>query len=88
MAHVMTYDEIVDAAKNDKPIYEELRGPHVKELKFNGIEFSRDAYEYLLLDECDEEECMDYNWNYRCWNEPPTEEEMVNTPWKADPYAE
>ena len=31
---------------------------------------------------------MDYNWNYRCWNEPPTEEEMVNTPWKADPYAE
>lgn len=88
MAHVMTYDEVVAAARNDRPIYEELRRPHVRKLMFDGVDFSADFHDYLLLEECDEEGCPDYNWNYRCWDEPPTEEEMLNTPWKQNPYTE
>lgn len=86
MAHVMTYDEIVAAARNARPIYEELRRPHVGKLIFDGVDFSADVHHYLMLDECDEEECLDYNWNYRCWDDVPTKEEMLNTPWKPDPY--
>jgi len=86
MAHVMTYDEIAEAARNGKPIYEELRRPFVREMKFTGVDFACAFRDYITLSECDEEECLSYNWNYRCWDEMPTEEELLNTPWKANPY--
>ena len=86
MAHIMTYEELRSVPLRHT-VYEEIK--HVKykvyPLKYNGIDFT-DGVHYLLMCECNEEECMDYNWNYRVWNEMPTIEEMNNTPWKDDPY--
>ena len=86
-AHVMDYNEILKVANNGGSIYEERRGhPGITELTFDGTDFSNDSGAYLMLMECDEEDCMDYNWNYRVWNEIPTNEQMMNTPWKSNPY--
>ena len=88
MAHVMTYPEIIEASKNHSIIYEELKGrSRVRPLKFNGVDFAGTEDDcYLLLIECDEDECADYNWHYRCWNEMPSDELRANTAWKENPY--
>ena len=93
MAHIMTYSEISKVPQG-QAIYEEIR--HIKyrvhKLIFNGVDFTDTGADYirsghyLCLCECDEEDCPDYNWNYRVWNEMPTKEEMDNAPWKSDPY--
>lgn len=87
MAHIMNYEELRQIRKGEA-IFEQLKnpsiGPIVYPLYFDGTDFINGT-KYLLLCECDEEECMDYNWCYRCWNELPTLEEM-NTPWKDNPY--
>ena len=89
--HVMDYPEIVKAAKSGQIIYEELKGQNqIRPLRFDGIDFinvRKGTPCYLLLMECDDEYCMDYNWNYRCWNEEPSLELMKSTPWKDNPYA-
>ena len=88
MAHVMDYSEICDAAKQDKIIYEESRTLGiVRHLRFDGVDFVGVKHKcYLLLMECDEADCPDYNLFYRCWDEEPSEELMNNTPWKENPY--
>lgn len=89
MPHVMTYEEIVAASKSGKIIYEEVRlKDWVRPLKFNGVDFVgvKDKHCYLMLMECDEEECMDYNLYYRCWDQKPSDELRKNTPWKENPY--
>lgn len=89
MAHVLTYPEIVEASKNNSIIYEEVRlTDRIRPMKFDGVDFvsTESKKHYLLLMECDEEECMDYNYYYRCWNEKPTDEERDKTPWKGNPY--
>ena len=88
MAHVMDYSEICDAAKQDKIIYEESRTLGiVRPLRFDGVDFVGVKHKcYLLLMECDEADCSDYNLFYRCWDEEPSEELMNNTPWKENPY--
>lgn len=90
MAHVMNYAEIEEAANTEAIIYEEIRVTGiVRPLKFDGVDFVGVKHKcYLLLMECDEETCPDYNLFYRCWNEEPTEEEMRSTPWKESPYGE
>lgn len=93
MAHVMTYEELCKVKKG-KPVYEEIRAikHRIHRLIFNGVDFTDEgksfkvSWHYLCLCECDEENCPDYNWNYRVWNKMPTEKEMDNTPWKEDPY--
>ena len=96
MAHIMTYEELCKLKRGDS-VYEEFkesRNSKIIELQFNGLDLStnglewRDADHYLLLSECDEEDCPDYNWHYRVWNEMPAEEEINKTPWKDDPYKE
>jgi hypothetical protein len=86
MAHVMTYDEL-KKVKQRELVFEETRHVkhHVRTLYFNGMDFT-DGKHFLFLSECNEKECPNYNWNYRVWNEMPTEKEMDNTPWKEDPY--
>lgn len=88
MAHVLNYSEICDAANNDKVIYEESRTLGiVRPLKFDGVDFKGVKHDcYLLLIECDEEQCEDYNLFYRCWDEEPSQELMDSTPWKENPY--
>ena len=88
MAHVMNYSEICEAAKNNKIIYEENHTLGlVRPMRFDGVDFvGVNHHHYLLLLECDEEDCPDYNLFYRCWDEEPTEEQMKNTPWKENPY--
>ena len=85
MAHVMNYEELKKVEVKHL-IFEEVR--HIKHkiytLVYNGLDFT-DGKHYLLKEECDED-CPDYNWNYRVWNEMPTIAEMDNTPWKEDPY--
>lgn len=93
MAHVMTYKEIIKVQKGQS-VFEELH--HIKykihKLIFNGVDFTDTGdnfmrcSHYLCVQECDEDECPDYNWNYRVWDEMPTQEEMDNVPWKDDPY--
>ena len=87
MAHVMNYSEILKAANEGKIIYEEVRTTGiVRPLKFDGVDFIGVKHScYLLLDECDEDRCPDYNLFYRCWDEEPSEELMNNTPWKENP---
>ena len=95
MAHIMAYKELCDLPLWSK-VYEEFEDKtkykEPIELINNGIDLTTDgkpwdeAKHYLLFAECNEEECPDYNWNYRVWNEMPTEEEM-KTPWKENPYA-
>lgn len=89
MPRVMTYQEIVAASRNGSIIYEELNGKQrIRPMKFDGVDFVdiEDKKHYLLLMECDEEECWDYNLYYRCWNGMPTDEERKKAPWKEDPY--
>ena len=88
MAHVMNYSEILKAANEGKIIYEEVRTTGiVRPLKFDGVDFIGVKHScYLLLDECDEDHCPDYNLFYRCWDEEPSEELINNTPWKENPY--
>ena len=90
MAHVLNYEEIRNRATDGGCVYEELKHPSAKrdailKLDWDGIDFSCGSF-YLMLMECDEEDCMDYNWNYRCWDEMPTPEEMAAAPWKGNPY--
>jgi hypothetical protein len=84
----MTYEEL-RKVPICKPVYEEIKAVNkVYKLTYDGIDFVDDPTNikhFLMLCECDEEECLDYNWNYRVWNEMPTEEEQ-KTPWKDDPY--
>ena len=89
-AHVMNYDEIVKAAENKNVVWEELRSDEkIRPLCFNGTDFVGLSYEYyLLLCECDEEICEDYNWNYRLWNNLPSSLQRKETKWKEDPYVE
>lgn len=88
MTHVMNYEEIKEAAKKRNIIWEELRGREkLRPMAFNGTDFVGLSEEYyLLLCECDEEDCPDYNWNYRIWNNMPTTLERKNAKWKEDPY--
>lgn len=85
LPHVMKYEEILEAARNHKPIWEESRNPEykIRKLIFDGSGFiSKREGTYLLLMECDEEVCEDYNFYYRCWNKRPSVEFMKNIPWK------
>ena len=86
MAHVMTYKEL-KRVQPKQLVFEEVRHFKYKiyTLYFNGLDFTNGKH-YLLMEECDEDMCPDYNWNYRVWDEMPTEKEMDNTPWKEDPY--
>ena len=92
MAHVMNYQELKLVMMGDQ-VYEEIKDGTIYPLVFNGKDFTTKgkpwlvAEHYLTLAECNEEECMDYNWNYRVWDEMPTEEEQKK-PWKEDPYKE
>lgn len=88
MPHVLNYKEIIDASETGKVIYEEVRTIGiVRPLKFDGTDFSGVKHNcYLMLVECDESSCPDYNLFYRCWDEEPSEELMNNTPWKDNPY--
>ena len=89
MPHVMNYQEICNAAKTGDVIYEESRTLGiVRPLRFDGVDFVGVKHKcYLLLMECDEEECDDYNLFYRCWDQEPSEELMSQTPWKNNPFA-
>ena len=88
MAHIMNYDEILQAAKNGSIIYEEIRNTdRVRPMKFDGVDFvGTEKNCFLLLMECNEEECPDYNFLYRCWNENPTDTMRWGIPWKDNPY--
>lgn len=90
MAHVMNYAEIKEAARNGSIIYEEMRVTGiVRPLRFDGVDFVGVKHHcYLLMMECDEEACEDYNLFYRCWDEEPSTEMMQSTPWKENPYGE
>lgn len=92
MAHIMTYKELCQLDIGDT-VYEEFKDNEkykLLPLTFNGTDLTTDgkkwlvADHYLTLGECDED-CLDYNWNYRVWNDKPTEEEM-KTPWRDNPY--
>ena len=89
MPHVMNYSEICKAAENGDIIYEEVRALGIiRPLKFDGVDFVGTKHKcYLLLMECDEEDCADYNLFYRCWDQEPSEELMNSVPWKENPYA-
>lgn len=89
MAHVMNYAEILEAARNNKIIYEESAVLGIiRPLKFNGVDFVGTKHNCrLLLSKC-EEDCPDYNLFYRCWDEEPSEELMRSIPWKKNPYGE
>lgn len=84
MAHVMSYQEIKEAAKEGRDIYEEIRVTGiVRPLRFDGIGFIGIKHHcYLTLKECNEEKGPGYNLHYRCWNEEPTEKQMDSTPWE------
>lgn len=90
MPHVMNYKEILEAANTGAIIYEEIRATGiVRPLKFDGVDFIGVKHKcYLLLCECDEDGCIDYNLHYRCWNEEPSEELMNSTPWKKNPFGD
>ena len=90
MAHVMDYQEILNAAHDNKIIYEEVRTTGlVRPLKFDGVDFIGVKHKcYLLLMECDEDSCVDYNLFYRCWDDEPTQEQMDSTPWKESPFGD
>ena len=87
-AHVMTYDEILTAAENNVVVWEEIRKYEtLRPLRFNGNEFiGLTGNPYLLIAECNEEFCYDYNWEYRLWNNMPTAKQRQDAPWKEDPY--
>ena len=92
MAHIMTYEELRNIKKGEL-IFEQIKHKNIIiPLIYNGCDFTTDglpwefAKHYLLLEECDDD-CPDYRWNYRCWNEHPTKEE-IDTPWKENPYEE
>ena len=84
--HVMNYEEILAAARKRNVIYEEFKSGELREIHFDGQDFVDYAGNYLLLIECDEEDCEDYNWIYRCWDGRPSEELRKQTPWKENPY--
>lgn len=88
MAHVMNYQEIQIAAKTGATIYVELRKvDRIRPMKFDGVDFvGTDKKSFLLLPDCDKEECPDYNFMYRCWDEPPSDEIRASTAWKENPY--
>lgn len=89
MSHVLTYSEIVAASRSGDIIYEELNGKQrIRPLKFDGVDFvgTEDPNHYLLLMECNEEDCWDYNLYYRCWDSIPSDELRASIPWKEDPY--
>lgn len=90
MPHVLNYAEILEAAKNETIIYEEIRSTGiVRPLKFDGVDFVGVKHNcYLLLMECDEETCPDYNMHYRCWSGEPSQKLMNETPWKESLYEE
>ena len=96
MAHVLTYDEIENLKVGDAVVEEFRDNQKYKfiNLIFNGTDMTNDgtswmeAEHYLLMCECDETQCEDYNWNYRLWNEMPTEEDLAKVSWKEDPYKE
>lgn len=90
MTHVMNYKELVEAFQDGSVVYEESRVLGlIRPLKSDGIDFRGVKHNcFLLLDECNEENCPDYNLFYRCWNEEPSEELMNSTPWKENPYGE
>lgn len=90
MPHVMNNVEILKAATDGKIIYQEVRTTGiVRPLKFDGSDFVGVKHKcYLLLTECDEDCCPDYNLYYRCWDEEPSEELMNKMPWKTNPYGE
>ena len=90
MAHIMTYEELKNMPVGTL-VFEEMKATgKIYTLVYDGIDFVEKSdfkakRQFLMLCECNEEECLDYNWNYRVWNEMPTEEEQ-KTPWKDDPY--
>lgn len=88
MIHVLTYPEILEAANKGAVIYEEHQGKdRVRPMKFDGVDFvALDKSSFLLLMECDEEDCEDYNLYYRCWSDMPSDELRAATPWKENPY--
>lgn len=90
MPHVMNYKEIKDAADSGRIIYEEIRTTGiVRPLRYDGVDFVGVKHNcYLLLMECDEDDCADYNMFYRCWDEEPSEDLMNKTPWKDNPYGD
>ena len=90
MAHVMDYQEILEAAKESRTIWvENKRLDRCIAMTFDGVDFvNTQVGSFLMLMELNEEECQDYNWNYRCWNEQPSEELMAATSWKDNPFEE
>lgn len=89
-AHVMNYEEIRRAAEERTVVWEEFREKEkIIPLCFNGTDFvGLSDRDYLLLIECDEESCEDYNWNYRLWNNMPTSLQRKDAKWKENPYGE
>lgn len=88
MAHVMTYKEIEQAAKDQNIIYEESKSLGIiRPLRFDGSAFVgvHHSNYFLLLEECDEKNCIGYNLFYRCWNEEPSVYEMEETKWNSNP---
>ena len=80
---------LLSTAKERNIIWEEFKNQDkVRPLCFDGTNFTGLTSEYyLLLCECDEDDCLDYNWIYRVWNNMPTTLERKVTHWKEDPYA-
>lgn len=90
MPHVMDYQEIQEAAKANRTIWAENKLlDHCLAMTFDGVDFVNTSVgSFLMLMELNEEECPDYNRNYRCWNEFPGKELMESTPWKDNPFKE
>ena len=88
MAHVMDFNEIKDAASRRVVVWQEFRlQDKLRPMMFNGTDFVGLTEEhYLLLAECDEENCQDYNWSYRVWNNMPNSLERKMNKWKENPY--
>lgn len=89
MTHVMNFEEIKEAAEKRNVVWQEFKSKEkMIPMIFDGTDFVNISNnKYLLLCECDEEDCWDYNWQYRLWNNMPTTLERKKTKWKDDPYA-
>ena len=94
MAHILNYQELKNLNVGDIVFEEFKSNPNYRyvPLKYNGIDLTTEglpwdeAQHYLLIDECDEETCCDYNWNYRVWDDIPSKEDLEKVSWKEDPY--
>lgn len=83
MAHVMNYDELVEAFQSRTIVYEEMRSfRRIRPMRSNGVDFiGVDDQSMLSLMDCDETVKPDYNYYFRVWNENPTDEERAETRW-------